>query len=121
MGMTLSAADGQAHPDAARCVDAIGQVLKTSLLLVHTRFGVAGGVAMKAGGNELSGVRIRQQITRELLNRELIVWQIAIDGVDDPIPKAPRILANLVPEEAITVGVAGGIKPVASPALAKVR
>ena len=107
--VALSAADGEAHPHAAGGVHAVGEVLKTRLLLVHTRLGVQRSIAMETAGGELCERRLRQQIPSDLLDGELVKRQVAVDGVDDPVSIAPSIRAQAISEKAVAVGVAGHV------------
>ena len=64
-----------------------------------------------------SSVGLGQQIARKLLDRELIEGLIAVEGVDHPIAIGPDF-AIVVEMDAVRVGVAGGIEPVARPMFA---
>ena len=55
-----------------------------------------------------------------LLDDELVVGQVAVERVDDPVAVEPD-LARLVLLVAVAVGVAGRVEPVPRPALAVVR
>ena len=64
--------------------------------------------------------RARQQVAGDLLDDELVVGQVAVEGVDDPVA-VEADLARLVLLVAVGVGVAGGVEPDPAPALAVVR
>ena len=67
-----------------------------------------------------SCVAFGQQVAGDLLDDELVVGQVAVERVDDPVAIEPDA-ARLVLLEAVGVGVAGGVEPVPAPALAVVR
>ena len=77
-------------------------------------------VAQVARGHDVVLRRAGQLIAGDLFDHELVVGQIFIQRVDDPIAVGPGE-ARLVFLEAIGVGVARGIKPVAAPALPIMR
>ena len=72
---------------------------------------------MEAGGNQLVHRRVRQQVTRDLLERELVEGQVAVERVDHPVAVGPH-LAVVVDVDAMGVGIARGVQPVASAVLA---
>ena len=73
--------------------------------------------AIEAGGDLLIERGIRQQIAGKLLDREFVERQVAIEGPNHPIAIRP-VLAVIVEVNAVRVGIAGRIEPVASPMLA---
>ena len=67
--------------------------------------------------------QVRQAVGGELLDDELVVRLIGVESVDDVVSIGPGGVEGLdraVTLQALGVGVAGGIEPVASPALAVV-
>ena len=54
--------------------------------------------------------RLRQQIAGQLLNRELIERQVAIEAVDNPLPPASHV-ATVVDVIAVRVGKACRVEP----------
>ena len=73
----------------------------------------------KAGRHALRLRRVRKQIAGDLLDDELVVRHVAIDGVDHPI--APKILlARQILFVAVAIGISGHIEPMPGPFLAKV-
>ena len=66
-----------------------------------------------------SCVAFGQQVAGDLLDDELVVGQVAVEGVDDPVAVEPD-LARLVLLVAVGVGVAGRVEPEPAPALAVV-
>ena len=67
-----------------------------------------------------SSVASGQQVAGQLLDRELVERQVAVEGVDDPVAVLPD-RARGVDAVAVGVGVAGQVEPVPAPALAVVR
>ena len=63
---------------------------------------------------------VGKQVAGQLLDRELIERHVAIEGVDHPIAKRPH-LAIIVDMNAVGVGIAGGIEPIATPMFALAR
>ena len=72
---------------------------------------------MEAGGDQLVHRRARQQVARDLLERELVEGQVAVEGVDHPVAVGPH-LAVVVDVDAMRVGIARGVQPVARAVLA---
>ena len=82
-------------------------------------------VEVAAAECEESGRRrgrgISRLICRKLVDDELVVRQIGIKAVDDPIAirEGTFVVAILLEDIALSVGVAGDVEPVASPAFAE--
>ena len=76
---------------------------------------------MKGRREFLHRGRIRQQIASDLLDRELIERQVAIDRVDDPVAPAISIGPRIVLLVTVAVGVASHVEPMPSPPLTEVR
>ena len=74
----------------------------------------------KPGGDDLVLRGVGQQIAGELLDDELVVRQVAIEGVDDVIAIRPD-LARLVLLVAVGVRVTRRVQPVPPPAFAVMR
>ena len=81
-------------------------------------FAVDGVIAEKTGGEFLFEGGIREKITGDLPDGEVVVGEVAVDGIDDPITPRPHG-AFFVALETIGVGVAGGIEPGPGEAFAK--
>ena len=67
-----------------------------------------------------SSVGFGQQVAGQLLDRELVERLVVVEGVDHPVAVGPD-LAVVVDVDAVRVGVAGGVEPVAAAMLAPVR
>ena len=115
--MAARAAHRQAEPHGRGRVHAIHDILGRILLRDDAALGVATVVAVEAGGDVLFARRAGQQITRELLHREAVEGQVAVERVDHPVAPAPHG-AFAVALVAVGVGVAGRVEPTAGHALA---
>jgi len=80
-------------------------------------FFVDHAVAHEAAGDEIILGAVREEVTGELFGEKLIVGQVAVEGIDDPIAIDP-LVARFVFFETVGVGVAGNVEPVAAPFLA---
>ena len=110
----------QPHERGGRRFDAIHHVLDLILVGDGTAFEVDHVVAVEPGGDLLRPRRVREEIAGKLLDDELVVGQIAIEGVDDPV--APRPHAALAVDViAVRVRVAGRVEPRHRHALSVVR
>ena len=108
------------EPDLRRRLGAIAGVEHEVFFVDHAPF-VGGDVAaIEARGDVLIERAIGQQVAGELLDRELVERHVAVEGVDDPIAIGPD-LAIVVEVDAVRVGVAGRVEPVAAAMLAPVR
>ena len=120
MIVTARAADRKAHEHRAggRCPVRHGFV--PILFEIDPAFEVTGSVPMEAGCDQLVRGRIRQQVTGDLFNRELGERHVAVQRIDHPVAVFPNGTRGI---DAVTVrvGVASGIQPVPSPALAVMR
>ena len=67
-----------------------------------------------------SSVAVGQQVAGQLFDGELVERHVAVEGVDHPVAIRPD-LAVVVEVDAVGVGVAGGVEPVAAAVLAPVR
>ena len=67
-------------------------------------------IPIERTGDFLVSCRIRQQITCQLPDRELVETKVLVEGSDDPVPPdpLPRVAILLKP---VAVGIAGGIEP----------
>ena len=114
VGVALGALDGQAEHALADGVHAVEHRLHAELLGIDAAFLVDHRVAQEAGGHHLVLRGVRQQVAGDLLDDELVVGQVAVQGVDDPVAIEPD-LPRLVLLVAVGVGVAGGVEPDAAP------
>ena len=116
--VALRAARGEPEPDGRGGIDAVDIIAGLGLFLDGAALGRGEVVAVVAGRDELIDAWIGQQITGELLNRELIERHIAVVGRRDPVAVGPDG-ADVVEMEAVGVGVAHGVEPGAREMLAE--
>ena len=106
------AADGQAEEDRARGVGAVLGVDHLVLFRDHAALVRGCVAAMESGSDQLVHRRVGQQVAGDLLHGEAVERQVAIEGVDDPVAIGPH-LAVVVDVDAVRVGVARRVQPVA--------
>ena len=73
---------------------------------------------MKARRDLLFKRRLLQQVSGQLLDRELIERQVAINRVNDPLAKYPGMRPQTVSQITLAVGIPGEVQPVPPPTLA---
>ncbi len=119
--VALGALNGQTEDALADGVHAVEHRFHAELLRIDAALFVNHGVAQEARRYSLIlSWRSGKQIAGQLFDDELIVGQIAVEGVDDPIAIEPH-LPRFVFLEAVAIGVASGVEPVPAPAFAVVR
>ena len=113
------AAGSQAEPDL-RCGFGPVAVIEHEVLFRDRPSLVRRDVAtVEAGGDLLVERAIREQISRELFDGKLVKRHVAVEGVNQPFAVRP-VLAEVIEVDAVGVGIAGGVEPVAAPVLAPV-
>ena len=115
--VTGGAVSREAHEHPARCRDAIVGVEREVLVFDRAAFVGRDVAALEAGRHELVLGRVLQQVTRNLLDDELVEGLVGVVGVDHPVAIRPH-LAVIVEVQAVRVGVARGIQPVTPAVLA---
>ena len=120
MAVALGTLDRQAEDALADAVHPVEHRLHPELLGIDAPFLVDHRVAEEARGDDLVLGRAREQVAGDLLDDELVVRQVAVQGADHPVAVEVD-LARLVFLVAVGVGIARGIEPDASPALAIMR
>jgi len=75
---------------------------------------------VEPGGDVLLLGRPGQQVPGDLLHREAVEGQVPVEGPDDPVAVGPH-LAVIVEVQAVGVGVAGRVEPVARAVLTPLR
>ena len=103
-------AERRSHPDLHRGIDPIDDRRDPELLVVDAALGVDHRVAMEARGDALVDSRVGEQVAGNLLDRELIERQVAVEGVDDPVAIRPD-RATTVFLVAVGVGIARLVEP----------
>ena len=87
MTVALGTFHGGAQPGGPGGIYPIHHLIYAILLGMNPRFHIAGGGAVKTGGNLLINRGIGEQITGNLLDGKLIEGHILIDGIDYPVAK----------------------------------
>ena len=118
--VALRAANRQAENAFADGVHPVEHRLHPELFGVRAAFLIDHRVAQKSGRHDLILGGVRQLIAGELLDNELIVGQIPVKRVDDPVAVEPDVAHGIL-LVAVAVRIAGRIQPLAAPALAVVR
>ena len=124
MVVAAGAADRQGEKGAAHgvdlLVDDVDEHLVDVLLGEHL-----GAEHQKAGGGDLlEALRVRlgrHQVAGDLFADETVEGFVAIEGIDDVVAVAERVAEGDVLVEAVRVGIAGDVEPMAAPALTVVR
>ena len=118
--VALGAAKGEPEHGFAERFHAVGVVVHevlggdgAALVGVHV-------VALEARGDELAVRGRREQVPGELLHHELVVGQVVVEGLNDPVPPEPEV-ASAVDGETVRVGVTRGVEPVEGHAFPEVR
>ena len=114
--MALRAAHCQAQPHGASRLDAIHHVLHPSLLGDAATLAVDHVIAVEPRRQFLLLRRIRQEITRKLPDRELVVAHVVVDRLHHPIPPRPHRALGIA-LVAVRVRIACRIQPIPGPAL----
>ena len=115
MRMALGAVQGEAHPGGSRGADAVDHGVEAVFVRIGAAFFVEHRVAVEARGDEVVGRGAGQQVAGELPDAELVVGQVRVEGLHDPIAVGPDG-AGTVLLEAVGVGVAGEVEPATGPA-----
>jgi hypothetical protein len=89
VGVALGAGHGEAEPGGGGDMDAIDHGVEPVLEGIDAAFLIDHGVAVEPGGDALIERGVREQITGELFDGELIERHILVEGLDDPIAPGP--------------------------------
>ena len=118
--MTLATRDRTSQPYRCSGVDSIDDLIDSIFFRVDTRFYITRRQAMKTRRQLLLYSRSWQQITCNLLDRELIKRHICIQRIDHPIAIGPDAtkLIGLIP---VAVGITSQVKPGPGPLLSIAR
>ena len=119
------AAGRQAEPDGRRRLRAIPRVEHDVFLVDDAALVSCHVASVEAAGNSVVedligrgvGAVVAHEVAGQLQDRELVERHVAVEGVDHPLPVGPH-LAVVVEVDAVGVGVAGVVEPVAAAVLA---
>ena len=115
--MALGAVEREAHPRSAGSADAVDHGVETVFVRINAAFFVEHRVAMKARGDEVVGRGARKEVAGKLLDAELVVGEVGVKRLHDPVAVGPD-LARAVLLETVRVGIAGEVEPAPCPAFA---
>ena len=107
----------QAEPYLGHGFRAIARVKHQILFSDRSAFARRDVTAIETRGDLLIEGAVWKQVAGELFDRELIERSIGVEGVDDPLAIGPDF-AEVVEVDAVSIGVARGVKPIASAVLA---
>ena len=113
--VALRAPHGEAEICRPERRSPVYQLLIAELLDVDSVLSVCNGVALKSSRHLLLNSCVRQQVTGNLFQEELVERHVAIQRVDHPMAITPCMWSYVVLLVTIAVGVAGQIEPVPSP------
>ena len=94
--VTFGAPHGEPHPDLDGGVHTVLDGFHPEFLVVRAALRVGHRVAMKGRRQALIERWIREQIARQLLDRELVIRQIAVQRVDHPVAESPHVIAQWI-------------------------
>ena len=117
VGMALRAGHRGTHEDRVGGVDAVDDGGVTEFFVARAAFVLGHRIAMEGRGDELVFGRLGQQVAGHLLDDELVVRLILVEGLDDPVAVGPDNSAGV---GGITgaIGVAGEVEPLTGPVFA---
>ena len=117
MGVALRAGHGGAHEDRVGGIDAVDDRGVAELFVAGASLVLGHRVAMEGGRDDLVFGGVREQVSGQLLDRELIERLVLIERLDHPIAIGPDDPAR-VARVAGAVGIAGEVEPLAGPVFA---
>ncbi len=118
--VALGAGHRRPHPRGHRRVDAVDDRGVAELLVVRASLAVRHRVPMKRGRDELVLGRIRQQVARYLLDRELVERLVRVERPDHIVAKCPDRPRRVI-RVAGRIGIPRQVQPLPRPVLAVCR
>ncbi len=118
--VALAALDGQAEDALADGVHPVEHRIHPELFRVDRAFLVEHRIAEETGGDPLVLGGVGKLVSGELLDDELVIRQVAIEGIDDVVAVSPHV-ARHVFLIAIRVRIPRRIQPMPAPTLSVVR
>ena len=110
MVVAAGAAGGEPKPCEACGFNPVDNCLDAPFFSDQPAFAVEAVIALETGGNELFLGGIRQHVTSNLLDGELVKRQVAVVGIDDPVAPWPHRPAR-INLEAVAVSKTGHVEP----------
>ena len=108
--VATGAAERETEPHGSGSLGAVGNVLYAKLLVNRTPFGGRAMVPIESGGDDLVASGVRKHVPSQLLDREPVESQIAVEGIDHPVAPAPH-RARAVCLVPVGIGVASCVEP----------
>ena len=93
--MTPGTSKRQSHKYFARGISAIDDIFSLELFFHDTSLHILRMIAIKGCSDDHLFGWVRHQIPRQLLLNKLIIWQIIIVSLDDPIPVRSHISQSI--------------------------
>src|SRR5688500_18658445 len=117
--MALRASCRQSHPCRGNCICPIYSRLELELTVIYAAFAIRQRVAMKPCSDPIVVRCVRNQVARDLRDRKLVEWHIAIEGVNHPLAIPPGKRPGPILFVTIAIGVSSSIQPRPSHAFAE--
>ena len=94
--MVVAACAAKCHPkpDSAGRFDAVDDGFDAPFFRDYAAFGIDAVITVEPGGDDLFGRGIWEHVSGKLLNGELVIGLVGVEGIDDPV--APAVLEALV-------------------------
>ena len=118
--VALRALHAQREPRRGGRLHAVHDVVHAKFLGNHAALVGRGVIAIEAGGDALFEARVRNEVAGDLIHRELIEGQIAVERADHPIAPTPHV-ARTVRVIHARIAVAREIHPRERHAFAEMR
>ena len=87
--MALGTAEREPHPGSAGGADTVDHGVEAVFVRVGPAFFVEHRVTVKTRGDEVVGRSAGQEVAGELLDAELVVREIGVEGFHDPVAIGP--------------------------------
>ena len=118
--MADGALPGEPHPSVERRRRTVDGVAEEELFVDRSPLACCHVAAREAGRRLLLASGAGEEIAGELKNRELVEGEVVVEGLHDPVAVGPHV-ALVVEVEAVGVGIARDVEPMAGHLLAVVR
>ena len=112
--VAAGAADSQSQPHGGNRARAIHRALDAIHLEFESPFAVVQGVAVKSSRDALVDGRAGEQVSGDLLHREAVEAQVAVERVGHPVPPSPRVRTDVVRLVAVAFSESRLVQPVHS-------
>ena len=112
MVVAAGAADRQAEPHSGDGAGAVDRPFDSIHLQFESPFAVMQGVAVESRRDALIDGRSGDQVSGDLLDGESVKAQVPVEGVDHPVPPAPRIRTDEIGLVAVALSESSLVQPV---------